>query len=304
MLVKKPWVVSSRPQTLSEVIFTDDATRRTFERFVQDSNLPNLLLYGPPGTGKTSTSGALLRDLGVDEMDVLRINCSDEKIDALRTKVRSFAGTMPYASPFKVVQLEEMDYLGHDGMALLRSLIEEASDCRFIATCNYLNKVIPPLRSRFQEVHFNAPDRDAVLLRSADLLDKHGITFDVEVLDTIVSAAYPDFRKVIQLLELNSRSGTLALSTGEGVSDWKLELLPLLQAGDWVKARKVISSSASKEELQDIFRFVYDNLPRIERLKAKQDEAIVIIARYMAQHSLVADVEINVAAMLIELGAL
>ncbi len=316
-MVKKPWVEIYRPQSIQDVIFSDERTKKTFQKYLEERNIPNLLMYGPPGTGKTSVSEALCRELNVDSMDILRINCSDEKIDAMREKVRNFAMTMPLGQPFnfetgisadtafKVVQLEEFDYLGHDAQALLRSLIEEVSStCRFIATCNYINKVTPPLRSRFQEFYFAAPNREEMTIRAAEILESEGVEFTVEALDAVVAAGYPDMRKVIQLLEQQSTSGALLTVKTTGVSDWKLQLLPLLEKNDFKAARKVVCESATREELVEVYRFLYDNIGKLKVLKGKEDQAVVLIAQYMYQHAFAADPEINIAALFCELGAL
>ena len=303
-MIKKPWVEANRPASLDEVIFTNATMKKAFERFIVEGNIPNLLLYGGPGTGKTSISKALCRDLDVDIMDRLRINCSDEKIDALREKVRDFALTMPISS-MKVVQLEEFDHLSLDGQALLRSLIEEASStCRFIATCNYINKVIPALRSRFQEFELKAPDRDEVLVRGAEILAKYDIEFELEDLEKVVAVGYPDMRKIIQLLEQFSGSGKLVVGSAEGTADWKLGLLEHLEKGDLKAARKLVCAKASKEELQDVYRYLYDNIHRVKGFDKKWDQAVVLIADYMYKHAFACDAELNVSALFIELGAL
>jgi DNA polymerase III delta prime subunit len=305
MAIKKPWVEAHRPHVLSDVIFSDTRVQRIFAKYAADKEFPNLLIYGPPGTGKSSLSWVLTRESEVDEMDVLKINCSDEKIDALREKVKTFATTMPYGD-FKVVRLEEIDYLSQDGQALLRSLIEEVSgSCRFIATCNYLNKVLPPLQERFQLHHFKAPDAGEMTVRAAEILEKRAVEFTVEDLDAVVAACYPSFRRVLQTLESHSTNGTLVLAgSEEGGSDWKLGLLPLLEQGDFAGARKLVCTSATREEVQDVFRFIYDNLHKIKKLKGKEDQAVVKIAEYQVYHSQVSEVEINIAALFIELGAL
>ena len=304
MLKKKPWIVAHKPVTISEVIFADEKVAKSFTKYAEDRSFPNLLLYGRPGTGKTSVSHALCHDCGVDDLDILRINCSDEKIDAMRDKVKGFTQTYPIGT-YKVVQLEEFDYLSHDAQALLRALIDDAPDtCRFIATCNYINKVTPPLQSRFQAFHFNAPNVELVFERCSMILARHKIKYDEQDLLTVIDVAYPDFRKIIQLLEQNSTSGELILGSGEGAADWKLELLPLLEAGDLKGARKLVCEKASKEELVDIYRFMYEHVGKVKKLKGKEDQAVVLIAQYQYQHGFVADPEIQIAALFIELGAL
>lgn len=304
MLKKKPWIVANKPTTISEVIFADDKVAKAFKKYAEDRTFPNLLLYGRPGTGKTSVSHALCHDCGVDSIDILRINCSDEKIDAMRDKVKGFSMTYPVGT-YKVVQLEEFDYLSHDAQALLRALIDEAPDtCRFIATCNYINKVTPPLQSRFQAFHFNAPNVELVFERCVEILTKYKVKFKEEDVLTVIDVAYPDFRKIIQILEQNSTSGALVLGSGEGAADWKIELLPLLEANDLKGARKLVCEKASKEELVDVYRFLYEHIGKIKKLKGKEDQAVVLIAQYQYQHGFVADPEIQIAALFVELGTL
>lgn len=301
---KKPWIVAHKPVTINEVIFADDKVKAAFARYAEERSFPNLLLYGRPGTGKTSVSHALCHTTGVDPLDVLRINCSDEKIDAMRDKVKGFAFTYPIGT-YKVVQLEEFDHLSLDAQALLRALIDEApASCRFIATCNYINKVTPPLRSRFQEYQFSAPNVELIFERCVEILEKRQVAFEPEDVITVIDAAYPDFRKIIQLLEQNSTTGKLILNSAEGASDWKLELLPLLDAGDFKAARKLVCEKASKDELVEVYRFLYDHLGKVKKLKGKEDQAVVLIAQYQYQHGFVADPEIQIAALFVELGAL
>ena len=304
MSLRKLWVEAYRPKKIDDVIFANDKERKVFEAIIAEKSLPNLLLIGTQGTGKTSLSNALLHELGVLPEDTLRINCSDEKIDAIREKVKTFAYTMAMGD-FKVCQLEEMDHLSLDAQALLRALIEDvSSSCRFIATGNYENKIIPAMHSRFQVFRFSRPDREQVLLRMADVLVAENIEFEVEDLEKVVEAGYPDVRKVLQLLEAGSKSGKLTIQGEGAVADWKLQLLPLLEVGDLKGARTLVCTSASKEELQDVYRFLYDNIHRIKKLKGKEDQAVILIAQYQYQHAFVADPEIQVAALFIEMGAL
>lgn len=304
-MLNKLWVETHRPKSVDRVIFGSEDERQYFTSLVEEQSLPNLLLTGSPGIGKSTISAALMTDLHVDPADVMKINCSDEKIEALREKVKIFAFTMPMGS-FKVVRLEEIDHLSNDGQALLRDLIESTStSCRFIATANYKNRIIPALQSRFHQIELSKPARDDVLVRMAEILVDEKVEFDnLEDLELILDASYPDLRRTISLLEASSRSGKVKLQDNQSIQDWKLQLLPLLETDNLGQARKLVCESATKEELQDVYRFLFDNLGHIKRLKGKQDQAVVLLAQYQYQHAFVADPEIQIAALFVELGAL
>jgi DNA polymerase III delta prime subunit len=302
--MNKVWTEVYRPQSIKDVIFGSEHERETFSRFVKDGEFPNMLLVGNPGTGKTSISLSLVNDLKVDPSDVMKINCSSEQIEAIRSKVETFAYTMPMGE-FKVVRLEEMDYLSLPAQGLLRVLIEEVQgSCRFICTANYANKIMPALQDRFQVYTFSSPDRDIVTVRAADILEKEGVEFDVDDLLKVVEAGYPSFRKITHLLEQSSKTGKLVITGAGAAADWKLQLLPLLETSNFQAARKLVCETASREELQDVFSFLYRNVNRVPKLKDKWDQAVILIAQYQYQHQFVADVEIQVAALFIELGAL
>src|SRR5271168_5439945 len=188
------WVARYRPKTISDVIFQDDRQRKLFEAFVEKKDIPNLLLTGPRGTGKSSVSKALVKDLNVDPADVLTINCSKDKVDAMRNQVDSFAMTMPMGQ-FRLVRLEELCGLSQEGQKLLRSTIEDTmGNCRFIATANYENKIIGPLEDRFQHLYFRAPDKEQIAVRVAEMLEKEKIEYDPEYLLTYVDVGYPSVR--------------------------------------------------------------------------------------------------------------
>lgn len=302
--MKQIWVEKHRPKSVKDVIMVNQQYRDIFDQYIKDGEIPTLMLYGGPGTGKTSISLALVHDLGIDEMDVIKINCSSEKIDAIRTKIEKFAYTMAVGK-FKVVRLEEFDRMGATAQDALRDLIEETSNsCRFIATCNRVNLIPEAVRSRFTELEIKRPDRHDILVRMAEVLETEKIEFDIEDLEIVVESAYPDSRKILQKLEAGSKTGKLTIIKTEGVSDWRVELLQHLNNGDLNAARICVCSAASKEELIDVYRFLYDN---IDRCKIKNiAQAYIVIAQYQFQHSFVpiADAELQIAALFAELSIL
>jgi replication factor C small subunit len=305
MAITKIWVDKYKPKTLADLVFANEGIRRTFAKYVEEKSIPNLLLLGSPGTGKSSLSNVLKRELGVDKLDVLRVACGDEGIEEIRTKVKSFAMTIPNGD-FKLVQLEEIDGLGHQAQKMLRTLIEDVSHtCRFIATANNRTLLLPAIESRFQAFEFTNPGRDFVLLRGAEILEKEQITFDLDTLEKIAAVTYPDIRQFIQQLEKNSKDGVLRLqevnATGQ---DWKLGLLELMGTSNWTAARKLVCENAAKEEIVDVYRFLYQNIHRTKLKDSARDMSIVVIAKYQYQHAFVADAELNLAACFIELGLL
>lgn len=304
--MRKLWVEEYRPKTLDSVIFQDETLKSKFGTYIKSREIPNLLFSGVQGSGKTTLSRVLVRELKIDPADIMTINCSDEMIDALRDKVKSFAYSMPIGK-FKVVQLEEFDYLSQNGQALLRAIIEDTSAVtRFIATCNYENKIIPAIKSRFQQFNFKAPDQEAVYVLMAEILEKENVEFEFDVLDAFVSATYPDIRKTINLLQQYSQGGKLQAMTGSGNSsaDWKFKLIDLLKGTDYRAMRKLVCENCSRDEYDDVFRFLYENISKSVKFKdpAKEEEAIVIIADHLYRHGICSDGEINIASLFITLG--
>ena len=249
----------------------------------------------------------LIQQLEIDEYDVLEINASRENsVETIREKITNFVQTMPYGD-FKVVLLDEADYITPNGQAALRGVMETYhSTARFILTCNYPNRVIPALHSRCQGFHIDRVDVTEFTARVATVLVTEEVEFDLDTLDTYVKATYPDLRKCLNNCQMNSVDGKLRTpdSTDTGTADWKLNAVELFKAGRSVEARKLMCSQIRPEEMEDVFRWLYDNLDLWGKDTETQDRAIIIIRNGYVNIPMVADQEINLSATLCELGQL
>ena len=304
--MKELWVEKYRPAKVDGYVFVDDAQRDQVQQWIRDGSIPHLMLSGSAGTGKTTLAKLLINELGVDEYDVMWANGSKEarKIEWV-DKLIGFCQTMPFGR-FKVVLIDEADYMNKDSVQpALRNLMEDYSQTvRFILTCNYPHKIIAPIHSRCQGFHIVKTDHVEFTARVATVLLEESVAFDMDVLDSYVKATYPDLRKCLNLVQLNSQGGELKQpsATDKSARDWRLDCVDLFKRGKVRDARAVLCQNSSPEEAEDVFRWMYDNLNLWGDTPERQDQAIVIIRNGLVNHNAVADVEINLSATLIELG--
>lgn len=302
--MKELWTEKYRPSTLTDYVFRDEAQRKQVQGWVDSKTIPHLLFSGAPGTGKTTLAKVLINMLGIDEYDVLEINASRENsVENVRDKITNFVQTMPFGE-FKVVLLDEADYISPNGQAALRGVMETyASSSRFILTCNYPNKVIPALHSRCQGFHIEKIDHTEFTARVATVCVTEGVDVDIDTLDSYVKATYPDLRKCLNLCQMNTIDGAL-VKPNEGDSataDYKLAVVDLFKQGKILEARKMLCSQVRPEEMDELFRWMYDNLELWGETQEQKDAAILIIAKGLRNIPMVADQEINLAATLVEL---
>ena len=302
--MKELWTEKYRPSTLNDYVFRDDAQRKQVQQWVDSRTIPHLLFSGAPGTGKTTLAKVLINMLDIDEYDVLEINASRENsVENVRDKITNFVQTMPFGE-FKVVLLDEADYISPNGQAALRGVMETyASSSRFILTCNYPNKVIPALHSRCQGFHIEKIDHTEFTARVATVCVTEGVDVDIDTLDSYVKATYPDLRKCLNLCQMNTIDGKL-VKPNEGDSataDYKLAVVDLFKQGKILEARKMLCSQVRPEEMDELFRWMYDNLELWGETQEHKDAAILIIAKGLRNIPMVADQEINLAATLVEL---
>lgn len=304
--MKELWVEKYRPKTLEGYVFRDDHQREQVKTWVNQGSIPHLLFSGNAGIGKTTLAKILFNELDINDLDILEINASrTNSVEDVRDKIVNFVQMIPFGD-FKVVLLDEADYLSPNAQAALRGVMEEYhTTARFILTCNYPNRIIPALHSRCQGFHIERVDVNEFTARVATILVEENVEFSLDVLDTFVKATYPDLRKCINMVQMNSLKGSLHMpEKGDaGEADYKLEMVELFKKGKISEARKLVCGQARPEEMEEIFRWLYDNVT-IFGDESIQEKAILIIKQGLVDHTLVIDPEINLAATLIRLSHL
>jgi len=301
------WVEKYRPKRISDVILPD-TLKNTFIKIVEGKEIPNMLFTGSAGLGKTTVAKALCNEL---ELDYLIVNGSEEgNIDTLRTKIKQFASTVSLQGGYKVVILDEADYLNAQStQPALRAFIEEFSNnCRFILTCNFKNRIIEPLHSRCGVYEFNATKKQMVDLagqfmkRVQTILETEGVTYDTKVIAELIMKYCPDWRRVLNELQRYSISGNIDSDILNNVSDANFNnLFITLKEKDFKKMRQWVANNIDTD-FSVIIRNIYDKMETVVD-GSSIPQLVLILADYQYKNSFVADHELNAVACLTEVMA-
>jgi len=306
-VAKELWVEKYRPKTIEEYVFRDVAQKRQVETWIKERSIPHLLLSGSAGIGKTTLAKVLINELGIEDYDVLEINASrTNSVDDVRDRITNFVQMIPFG-PFKVVLLDEADYLSPNAQAALRGVMETYSNhSRFILTCNYPNRIIPAIHSRCQGFHVDRTDQTEFTARVATILVEENIEFELDDLDSYVKITYPDLRKCINLVQQNIRDAKLYTPSKDaaGSTDYKIEMVELFKKGRIQDARKLLCGKILPEEIESVYTWMYQNIDLFGETEEQKDSAVIIIKQGLVDHALIADPEINLAATLIKLARL
>ena len=294
------WVEKYRPSNLDTYIGNGQLKGKV-KVYLESGDLPHLLLFGKAGTGKTTLAKLLVNNI---ECDYLYINASDENnVETVRSKVKNFASTMGFKD-YKVIILDECDYITPNAQAALRNLMETFSKhCRFILTCNFVERIIDPIQSRCQTFQVIPPNKNDVAKHLHNILTDEGVSYEREDLAILVNSGYPDIRRVINGAQRQSVDGKLVIDKQSIVeNDYKLKLLEILEKQDKKSAFnnvRQLMANAKVTDFADLFRLLYDEVDGYG--KGHIAECILVIAKYELSDAQVVDKEINAMAMIIEI---
>ena len=295
------WVERYRPTKLEDYVGNEHLKSKV-EGYLESGDVPHLLLYGKAGTGKTTLAKLIVNSV---ECDYMIINASDENnADTVRNKVKNFASSMGF-KPFKIIIMDEFDYMTPNAQAILRNLMETFSKhCRFILTCNYVEKIIEPIQSRCQTFQITPPTKKDVAIQMSKILKAESVEFDPKDLVPIIDSSYPDIRKIINTCQLNSLKGRLQVDVQNLLeNDYKMKVLDILKSKDdkrnkYMNVRQAILDSKTTD-FTDLFTLLYDKVD--EYAGENTANVILVLGDGVAKSAVAIDKEIIAAATLIQI---
>ena len=291
------WVEKYRPTDLSTYVGNEHLKEKV-KVYLESEDVPHLLLFGKAGTGKTTLAKIVVNNI---DCDYMYINASDEnKVDDVRNKIKTFASSVGFKS-LKVIILDECDYLTPNAQAALRNLMETFSKhCRFILTCNYVERIIDPIQSRCQSYKVVPPSKKEVAQQMVNILKEENCTFELDDIALIVNAGYPDIRRVINSAQRQIVDGKLKIDTTSVIqNNYKLQLLEMLSSNAKLNDIRKLIADNSISDYSEIYRLLYDEVDNYG--KGKQAECIMNIAEAQFQDVNVVDKEINFMSLIIRL---
>jgi replication factor C small subunit len=291
------WVEKYRPKDLSTYVGNEHLKEKV-KAYLESEDVPHLLLYGKAGTGKTTLAKIVVNNI---DCDYMYINASDEnKVDDVRNKIKTFASSVGFKS-LKVIILDECDYLTPNAQAALRNLMETFSKhCRFILTCNYVERIIDPIQSRCQSYKVVPPSKKEVAQQMVNILKEENCQFELDDIALIVNAGYPDIRRVINSAQRQIVDGKLKIDTSSVIqNNYKLQLLEMLSSNAKLNDIRKLIADNSISDYSEIYRLLYDEVDNYGN--GKQAECIMNIAEAQFQDVNVVDKEINFMSLIIRL---
>jgi len=291
------WVEKYRPTDLSTYVGNEHLKEKV-KVYLESEDVPHLLLFGKAGTGKTTLAKIVVNNI---DCDYMYINASDEnKVDDVRNKIKTFASSVGFKS-LKVIILDECDYLTPNAQAALRNLMETFSKhCRFILTCNYVERIIDPIQSRCQSYKVVPPSKKEVAQQMVNILNEENCTFELDDIALIVNAGYPDIRRVINSSQRQIVDGKLKIDTTSVIqNNYKLQLLEMLSSNAKLNDIRKLIADNSISDYSEIYRLLYDEVDNYG--KGKQAECIMNIAEAQFQDVNVVDKEINFMSLIIRI---
>lgn len=298
------WVEKYRPQKLEDYVGNSHLKEKISE-YIEKNDIPHLLFFGKAGTGKTTLAKLIVNSI---DCDYLLINASDERnIDTIRDKVKGFASSVGFKT-WKIIILDEVDYMNYLAQPMLRNIMETFSKhCRFILTCNYIEKIIDPIQSRCQTFQIIPPTKKDVAIQISQILTKESMKFEPKDLVPIIDSSYPDIRKIINTCQLNTSKGVLKLDSSSVIdSSIKSKVIEILKSNDdkrnkWKNIRQAIADSRV-QDFTEFYTYLYEKVDEY----GKDNTASIIIVLSESQHKdvMVVDKEISFMSCIIQIVGL